>query len=120
MASIPRQFIEQEKAEYFDETLPRMSLEDKAHSDQLHADLVRMAEFVGVNGRSNGFIASVLLAGNVLDWLAQSLLTTEEDSKEVGARFIEEAALRLRLLVLWGEQGNCKRISLKEMNQLVA
>ena len=116
----PRQFIEQEKAEYLDDALPRMSLEDKSRSDQLHADFMRMAEHVRLNGRSDGFASSVLLACNVLDWLADSLRTTDASNKEIGARYIEEAALRLRLLGLWGEEGNCKRrISLKEMNQLV-
>lgn len=119
-SSKPRRFIDQEKVEYLDEIAPRMSPEDKAHSDQLHADLMRMADYVGVNGRSDGFVASLLLACNVLDYLAESLLTTDEEDREVGAKYIEGAALRLRLLGLWGEQGCTKRVSLKEMNQLVS
>lgn len=119
MATSPREFIEQEKAEYLDPIKAKMSLSDRTHSDQLHADFMRMAEFVGVNGRSDGFVASLLLACNVLDYLAESLLTTDEGDREMGAKYIEGAALRLRLLSLWGEQGCTKRISLKEMNQLV-
>lgn len=119
MATSPREFVQQEKAVYLDQALPRMSMEDRAHSDQLHADLMRMAGFVGVNGRSDGFLASLLLACNVLDYLAESLLTTDERNKEVGAKYIEDAALRLRLLTLWGENGCTKRISLKEMPSLL-
>jgi hypothetical protein len=117
--SNPRPFIERAKAAILDPNLPRMMVEDKAVSDQLHADVMRMAEHVGVNGRSDGFVASVLIACNVLDWLADSLLTTEEEGREVGAKYIGDAALRLRLLALWGEQGNCKRISLMEMKSLL-
>lgn len=106
-----RQYIEQEKAEYLDDALPRLSLTEKTYNDQLHADLQRMAQFVGVNGKSDGFVASWLLACEVLEHLAGCLRCTEEEGRETGADFIEAAAWRLRLLGLWGEQNGSTHLA---------
>src|SRR5205807_6403252 len=73
-------------------------------NDQYHADVQRMARSVGVNPDSVGFKASLLLACDVLDGLASSLVRSEVEDREIGAHFIREASSRLRLLSLWGEE----------------
>lgn len=111
-----RSYINGQREEFLDEALPRLTLVEKTYNDQLHADVLRMAQFVGVDGKSEGFAASWLLACEALEHLADCLRNTQEENREVGADFIEAAAWRLRLLGLWGEQ--CTGTSLKEMPSL--
>jgi hypothetical protein len=75
-----------------------------AANDQYHAEMQRIVRNVGLNPDSLGFKASVLVACDLLDGLANSLLESEVEDNEMGAWFIHEASARLRLLSLWGER----------------
>lgn len=99
----PQEYISDMREEVLDTIFPDLLDSSIAYNDQLHADIKRMAKTVGVSADSQGFKASVLLAGDLLDHLAACLEKTDEEDSEIGAFYIREATRRLRLLALWGE-----------------
>lgn len=103
----PEEYIADMKSET---DLPDFSISSIAYNDQLHADVRCMAATVGVNTDSVGFKASMLLACDLLDHLAACLENTDEEDREIGSAYIQDAARRLRTLSLWGElchKGTC-------------
>lgn len=103
MARTPRQYVDDmvlaaNEQDFYSQ--PAMII---AHYDQFTTALREGARSVGLKTESLGFKASVLLACDVLDHLAESLEQSEESEKEVGSAYIREAATRLRIATLWGE-----------------
>lgn len=107
----PQQYLDDMNEEVLPQFMADISPYSLSLNDQYHADAMRMARNVGLNPESLGFKTSLLLACDLLDGLAGSLLNSEIAEKETGSYFIREAAARLRLLSLWGEQP-CNQTSL--------
>lgn len=105
----PQEYIADMKEE---EKSSNISLPSLAYNDQFHADIKRMAATVGLNADSAGFKASFLLAADLLDHLAGCLEMTDEVDREIGSAYIQDAAVRLRTLSLWGEK-RCHSLDLR-------
>lgn len=104
----PRRYVEDLAEEVLSDLA--VPLHHQAANDQYHAEIKRLARNVGLNPDSPGFKASLLLACDLFDGLAQSLRETENEDREEGAFWIQQASARLRLLSIWGEschKGTC-------------
>lgn len=102
--STPQEYVETSMQEAEEYDLFDLTPHGISHYDQLAENLRRGAASVGLNTESVGFKASVLFACEVLDRLASSLEVSEEENREIGSAYIQEAANRLRALSLWGER----------------
>lgn len=100
----PEQYIEDMTDEVLSRFMRNIPSSAVSANDQYHAEVQRLARNVGVNPESQGFRASLLIACDLLDGLAGSLMESEMEEKETGSHFIKEASARLRILTLWGSQ----------------
>jgi len=112
MMRTPQQYVNEINEEVLPSFVQDISPSALALNDQYHADMQRMARNVGLNPDSLGYKASLLLACDLLNGLASALYHSEVEGKEIGAHFINEAAARLRILSLWGEQ--CHSLDLRQ------
>lgn len=104
MSRTPQEYIDNMKQEAEEYDLFDLTPHGSAHYDQLAMSIKDGAATVGLNTESVGYKASVLFTCDLLDHLANSLESSEEMNREIGAEYLREAANRLRTLSLWGER----------------